>query len=252
MFMTLRCCKNFFGNSPFYILIFFFPFHTGDRFAIYFYPFLALAGGYGISRAWEYHGALKNIAQGLVIFSISIAFIFIARLDWLTVHNDTRAQARQWIEHNIPPGEKIVVLAPLTRLSSTPEAIKEQGSLDTQSLRKVDKAESDLVPQSISYPQYHALNLYTVGTNGIAFYNNPEDYIKKNNYHYALVSDTDWGKDEQKIFARNVLLSRGVVLKTFSGHSLQDFDATEGSIGDVRNLFTVSSFGPTTYIYHLQ
>ena len=143
------------------------------------------------------------------------------------------------------------MLAPLTRISSIHDAINEQKGLDIKSLRKVDSAEASLSSQHINYTQYHALNLYNVNQNAAAFYDNVSDYINKNKYRYALASDTDWGKDKQKTTAKNIIMSDGKIIKTFPGHDLQSFDITEGSVGDIRNLFRTSSFGPTVNILDL-
>src|SRR3989344_2711027 len=94
------------------------------------------------------------------------------RLDQILLHNDTRMQGRAWIENNIPEGTKILVLAPLTRISSVAKAVTEQETIDPHSLRKIDHAERTLSKNFSRHPQYHALNLYSVGRDANNFYNN--------------------------------------------------------------------------------
>lgn len=238
-----------------YILSFFFTFYTGDRFAIYFYPLLALLAGYGMYAAWKCATKIKSVIIFIHMLSFAIMLLAAFQLNHVLLQNDTRAQARSWIEKNIPQGEKIVALAPLTRLSTTPDAIAEQESIDPSSLRKIDQTERELSKELLLRPRYHALNLYTL--NNKNFYLNITSYVVQNNYRYALVSKEGFRKNQEKNIAQNILLSRGSIIATFSGNGIFEHDLTEGSVNMwslLNMLFSPKgkvSNGPTIYLLDL-
>lgn len=254
-FTEKRIFSVFFLFINVYILIFFFTFYTGDRYAIYLYPLLALLAGYGMCAAWRY--AIKMKSAIILINALSFAIMLLAafQLDRVLLQNDTRIQARSWIEKNIPQGETIIVLAPLTRLSATPNAIAEQESIDSTSLRKIDQAEREPPKKLLPRPQYHALNLYTLNSKN--FYLNIASYVAQNDYHYALVSKEGFRKNQEKNVAQNILLSKGTIIATFPGNGLFEHDLTEGSVNTwslFGTLFSPKnkvSNGPTIYILDL-
>ena len=83
-----------------------------ERYAMPLVPFLCLTGGYTISLIFEKsfgRTALRTAAWFLAALSLGPTLVKSVYLDALICRPDTRAQARAWIHHNVPPGEKIVL-----------------------------------------------------------------------------------------------------------------------------------------------
>ncbi len=228
-----------------YILAYFFSFHTGDRFVLYLYPILALLAGYGLMKTYEYSAKINILVLVLGIVSLLAMIAGDFQLDRILLRNDTRFQTRVFVEKNIPSDSKIMVLAPLTRLATTPNAIAEQELIDSSSLRKIDQAERTLPRTLLSVPQFHALNLYTLNKNVDDFYNHIDSYIKTHEYQYAFISESSFGNSEIKNRARDILKSSGTILKKFPGTDPNTTDLTEGTIANIWSLFVMPANGPT-------
>ena len=230
-----------------YILIFYFSFHTGDRFMIYLFPLFALLAGYGLSTILEKLNR-NSIMLGFGILTMIVMLAHSIRLDYVLLKNDTRTQARQWIEKNLREGSKIIVLAPLTRLSVTPEAVEEQGAIGSHSLRQIDLSEARSPKTTIPHRQFHALNLYAIDANAEDFYRRIGAYRKENGYQYALVSTEEFPGDADKNYAQKMLIESGTTIMRFPGSGIFSFDLTEGSIGSMKDLWTMENNGPEIVI----
>lgn len=230
-----------------YILIFYFSFHTGDRFMIYLFPLFALLAGYGLQTVLEKSNR-NSIMLGFGILTMITMLANSIRLDHVLLRNDTRTQAKQWIEKNLREELKIIVLAPLTRLSVTPEAVKEQAAIGSHSLRQIDISEARSPKTIIPHRQFHALNLYAIDTNAEDFYRRIGTYKKENGYQYALVSTEEFSGDVDKNYAQKILVESGIQIMKFPGSGILSFDLTEGSIGSMKNLWTMESNGPEIVI----
>mgnify|MGYP001560131859 FL=1 len=232
-----------------YILSFFVTFHTGDRFVVYLYPIFTLLAGYALY--WLREKTTTRISKNLICtlgaISFSIMLAQAVQVDRVLLKNDTRAQARQWIEQAIAPNTKIMTMASLTRLSSTPDAINEQEQIQSSSLRGADRSERAL-PTDVSYPVFHALNLYNVSGAADIFYKTIETYRAQHQYRFVLLSDDNISKDAVKNYARGRLRTTGTNIKTFQGVDIYGYDLTEGTIGDLKNLFIMNANGPTIHM----
>ncbi len=234
-----------------YFIIFYLLFHFDDRFIIYLFPLLALLAANGVTALWRMSPRFQRVIAMLAGIATLAMLVTSFQVDRLLLRNDTRSEARAWIESHIRPGEKIMVLAPLTRLSHTAASITEQKKIDPHSLRKVDIAERTLDPSLIASPEFHALNLYTVDQSASVFFESIGQYIIGHHYRYALVSDNSFSPDEGKNDAAKIMKARGILLQKFIGSPAPSFEITEGAIGSLKNLFTAARNGPSIGIYQL-
>lgn len=226
-----------------YSALFYIAFRYEHRFTAGLLPFLALLAAYSI----DYVARLTN--KRSIYALLIIPLIFSIQLSRLILHNDSRINAKIWIEQNIPAHEKILVYARLTRLSSDPAAIEEQRTIDSGSLRKIDEAEEAL-PQNIKKtPTFHALNLYSV--NNEQFFNNISEYAKKNNYKYALISDEDfvWGRKDFSIMQK--FGKSGTLIKTFGSYQPKYSISITQLLGSPLKLFKFNKFGPPLSFYRI-
>lgn len=233
----------------FYILIFYLFFHTGDRFMVYLIPLFAVNAGYGLLMTAHAAQLNKQLISAAAIASFVFMAIAAIRLDQVIAAEDTRLVARAWAEENIPPGEKIMVLSPLTRLARNPESLAEQEAIDPSSLRQIDYAEAGQLPIPLVYPRFHALNLYSIGESAKNFYQNINKYREGHDYRYAIVAESGFAPNQYQTSAAETLKINGAVLARFPGSDTQSFELTEGAIGSLKNLFSVSRNGPTVAIY---
>lgn len=234
----------------FYIATFFFVFSTTDRFILVVYPLVAMVAGYGLATVYGWIAA-RNTRIARVIYVTVVVFLIIpvARFDYLLYKNDTRVQAIDWTEANIPAGSKVVVFAPLMRLSTTAEALREQKDIDPLSLRSIDQVEMSLNDKLALGRKYHALNLFNIKNE--SFSNNLSEYINKNNYQYIIYSSF-FTRDKGAVFLDNLSGERikfngswGTLLS--SGHDRIPDGFGEG----YKELFSVSNFGPDIQIIKL-
>lgn len=225
-----------------YSAIFYLFFRYEERFALPLFPLLALLAAYGVGEI--YKKINNRIFIPLLILILALPAVFSLRLSYLLYKNDSRNHLIEWTEANIPYSSKILVYARLTRLPATPEAIQEQRTIDSGSLRKVDLAEESFPKQ----PSFHALNLYDVNNPG--FFDNLEKYARDNHYQYLFFGGTDQREsDKLKKFQK---LAEGIILLKSFGEFQEVYSP---AIGQLTNspfgLFKLKEFGPPVSIYKL-
>ncbi len=232
-----------------YIAIFYLFFLQTDRFILILYPLFVTIAGYGFVTTVKYSLKYSRpITYFFVGGLVALQAFFIIKFEYLLVIDDTRVQAREWVEEHIPEKSKIVVLASLMRLPSTAEAIKEQEYLDSSSLRSIDRAEAVLDDSFFSGKRYHALNLNSV--NSSTLYQELGNYILTHGYQYIVYTSefaTEKGVHES-------LLHLGVPVKTFTGYKKPGFQGesiVNGFGGGIVEILMSRSIGPTVTIYRL-
>jgi len=226
-----------------YSAVFYLFFRYEHRFALPLFPILAIMAAYGVGEV--YKRVNSRIFTILLILILTMPAVFSLRLSYLLYKNDSRNHLIEWVKSNIPSSSKILVYARLTRLPATPEAIKEQRTIDPASLRKVDLAEENLFKK----PSFHALNLYTIENE--EFYANLENYSQENQYQYLLTSLTDFEKSPVHFNHIQNIASRGALSESF-GEFQENYaphigQLTENPIG----LFKLKTFGPPMAIYKI-
>ncbi len=232
-----------------YIAIFYLLFLQTDRFILILYPLFVTLAGYGFVRVLRFLAKYSRLcAIGFSSILIILQGFVIIKFDYLLVKNDTRIQARLWVEEYIPDKSKILVLTPLLRLSVTEGAIKEQEYIDQESLRSVDRAEALLSDQFFRQRRYHALNLNSV--NSSTFFATLPQYIQNEEYGYIIYTS---GFVREKGVPDSLSEIFGTELKQFTGYINTSPDSIINSFGDgVMELFQSSSIGPTIHIYELK
>ena len=230
----------------FYAVIFYLGFRFEERFMLPLIPILSLAAGYGSASILNY--AVKNkLALAVILMILSIPIAASIKLAWLKYRDDNRIQARRWIEYNIAPNAKIITYANLTRITSTPKAIAEQESIDSASLRRVDKAERAFARNPRGIPSFHALNLYSVSNEN--FFDSLDAYLQEGGYKYILIS----AKPNENLpyyKAFGSAIAHATFIKTFGeNRNIENF--TSGSIGSVIQLFKAQHVGVPVVLYAL-
>lgn len=215
-----------------YIATFYLAFFILGRYILMLYPVLALLSGYALSKL--------NI--GYAYIACLLMFIIAVRFDYLLIKNDTRVQAINYAEENVPANSRVAVLARLTRLPSTKEAIDAQEKLDPNSLRQVDRAEREIGERKEK--TFQALNLGTVSGGAIS---DLRQYLIDNHYEYLIVSPEA---------AKNYNLDLSTLpppTASFLGYDANDdaSDMTNGFGGGLPFLFSGRSNGPTIQITKL-
>ena len=242
--------KKYFWNisffSLFYIALFDLIYLNNGRYVLMLYPLFAITAGYGIQKLWEISPAKT---KPFIFSAVFVTFVFMGantlKFDYLLIKNDTRKQVLDWAILNIPEGSKIVVAAPLTRFPSTPEAIKEQESIDAFSLRKIDRAEQNIGQKYRQGKKFHALNLYTV--NNSWFEENLEKHMKNGNYQYFVFSPT-------LLERKNIspaLYRQAETIKIFNGFNDEKMDMVEDNGGGFKNIYNLKNSGPTIVVKKL-
>lgn len=225
--------------------IFYWLFRYEHRFILPLLPFFAIAAGFAL-------GEIKKIFHHRLITVIFLLMLLLplasaGRLGYLAYHNDSRIYLRNWVMENIPQGSKVLVYARLTRLPSSSEAIAEQRFIDSNSLRRVDVAEENLIVRENKY--FHALNLYSVANDN--FFNSLEAYAKKNQYQYLLISDKDFAQRPEHFGHFQSLVKGGMLLKSF-GDVQETYSLSIGQLkGAPGGLFKLKELGPAVSIYKL-
>ncbi|MDE2001821.1 MAG: hypothetical protein KGI60_04645, partial [Patescibacteria group bacterium] len=223
--------------------LFYLAFRYEHRFTAGLLPILAIMAAYGLTF-------LVDLSQKRWLYAmLAIPLAFSLRLALVISHNDSRIAAIDWIEHNIPAHEKILVFARMTRLPTEPDAIAEQNAIDSGSLRQVDASESVLPQEALSTPTFHALNLYSV--NNEAFFASIATYAKDHHYAYALVSDEDFlFGDPAFAQVQNFIATQEVVRKFGSVHPAYSISNSQ-LWGSPLALFDFNNFGPGLTLYKL-
>lgn len=227
---------------------FYWIFRYEHRFVLPLVPFMAILGGYGV---WQLYMAIirrKWLARGVLITIFILPFATSIKLAYLAYGDDSRALARQWAEDNLPAGERVLVAARLTRLSTLPPAAEEQKNIQEDSLRRADVSEAAL-GGSPFYKSFHALNLFTVTDEG--FYRDLESYIKENKYKYLILSLEDFQKNEELSARWQKMAENGEELGRF-GKSDKVYSLTGGYFGNIKGFFGLDQFGPPIGIYKLK
>jgi len=257
LIFTYRKTREFFWTALIYLFsyagIFYLIFHYEQRFTIYVFPIIAILAGYGFYSIMQIippsAGLIpRKIPAAVLALLLLIPLITSLRLDWLTLKNDSRMQARKWAESELAVNTKIIVYTEMTRLASTKEAINEQQALDPASLRQIDYAEMNFAKNPHGYVNFHALNLYSVNNDN--FYKNITEYARINNYKYILWDPTFPPGNGTRVNQIIELTKNSVLVKSF-GDTQKEYSLREGNFGNPFGLFKLESLGPKIEIYRL-
>lgn len=229
-----------------YLSIFYLIYHYGYRFTVYFFPLLSIMAGYAFYNVFV---KFKSPPLRFILFAALLVPIAASiKLDTLAIKNDSRVQAIQWIEKNIPADAKIIVNARLTRLPATNEALKEQKSIDPGSLRQMDRAQMSFSSLQLNQKFFHSLNLYTV--KNPSFYKDIGTYGKNHQYDYLLEDPLFTSDDTTSIASLQGYARKENLVNEFGG-SQTTYSIAESSFGNFIQFFKLKSLGPKIEIYKL-
>jgi hypothetical protein len=241
-------CISFLIFIAFYSMIFYTFFRFEYRFLLpLLLPFI-LGASFGIQELKE--KLPKKIFAGIISILLLVSTIFAVRLSVLGHRNDSRIQAREWLEENVEKGSKVIVYANLMRLHNTKEGILEQEFIDPNSLRTNDKSELKLDPKLRNDKVFHALNLYTVSNDN--FYKMIVPYVKSKGYEYLVLSKKDFLDKEEQFKEVQKLKDNGKLIASF-GNDVSTYSLGKTEIGpNLLPLFRIHEFGPEIEIYKLK
>jgi hypothetical protein len=227
-----------------YTFLLYSVFNDLSRLILFIYPFLAIVAGYGLSEFLNIFYQRKSVVNIAIVLVFLPLVVNAVLYNYLLVKNDTRVQALEWINENIPEKSKILVLVPAMRLSSTKESIDEQEKIDPLSLRTVEQIERVLNDKYFATKRFNALNLNAVVSD--TFYANLRDYVLAQKYEY-IVFDEDFAK----IKGKNISIAEfGTLIKEYEGYTFTAYDEpTDGAHLSLKRLLSLPNLGPGIKIY---
>ncbi len=132
-----------------------------DRYLVALLPMFSLMAAFGIYSAIENMPPAHQKMARLTFIYILIVYscIVFIRYDFLLLQNDTRIEAKQWIESELPSGSTVILNSDSDRLrlSGTSASIAEQDRISSSSLRA-----SDRVLLSDDHYAPHPFRLFTL------------------------------------------------------------------------------------------
>ncbi|OGF74595.1 hypothetical protein A3J56_02245 [Candidatus Giovannonibacteria bacterium RIFCSPHIGHO2_02_FULL_46_20] len=246
---SFRTARTFFYSVLIFLVsyaaIYYGIFYYAHRFTIYAFPLFSLLAGYGASMLTRHlsKSSAYMIISAVVVLLSAMAF----RLDWLVLQNDSRAQAREWAENNLPQNAYVIVYGRLMRLSSTQSAIEEQRAIDQQSLRSIDRAEQYFKKNPRAKKSFHALNIHGINEK---FFETIAQYAKDNNYSYVIFAESENMEDQFELARLRALAKNSKLLVAF-GSPQQHTAIDESFFGTPLEVIRLPSLGPAVFIYEL-
>ena len=221
-------------------------------------PFLVIFAGYGFYELWFLLSGFddrqnriwmkaKPFFKFLMVITLFFPVIVSSRLGYLSLQNDSRIIAKDWIENNIPQGSKIVTFSPRLRVSSSRVALLEQKNIEPSSLRKIDEAEM-FFDGSYEGNSFYALNLYTVSN--LDFLKNLPVYLEKQGIEYLVISPNEGeyiGKFDT-IKAETPKYSLAASFGSDLGVRMPGAEVFKWTWAD---LFKIKEFGPRVDVYRI-
>jgi|GEM_PF-784508 peptidoglycan/xylan/chitin deacetylase (PgdA/CDA1 family) len=220
------------------------------RYLVAIIPVLALLSAYGVWHLSARLG-LRNVRIGvaiIVIILLAYAGAVFGRYEVLLLRGDTRVQAYDWIEANIPAGSTVIDDSEGLRLSGTVVSLAMQNQLAPESLRANDR----VLLQDGQYAT-HPFALVTLHT--ITATSTKELLIQQ-----ALARSTGpvYVIEDAWTAPEDALLPRKTLVKEFTGSSgmgqtglFTDSDYTSKQFHVLALLYGSPSFGPDVSVYVL-
>lgn len=224
-----------------YVSALYWLFRFESRFMLPVVLIAALFGGYFVAKVWE---SRNNYARLLTLLVLCVPLIVSMRFGYLVIQNDTRAQASSWIREHVTTDQKVAVLARLTRIQTTPEAIEELRLLDATALRRVDLAE-----ESLNNGSLHALNLSTIDDDVVLV--NTIPYLKKNGYTHILYEAEHVQRFPNTYNALKPILGQSTLAARWNGFGYNTSLASNMFTQPLSVVFEDKHLGPTIEIYEL-
>lgn len=227
-----------------YTFILYSVFNNLSRLILFIYPLLAVVAGYGLSEFLNILKQRKVVEYVVIVLVLSPLFINAILMDRLLLVNDTRTQAYEWVNKNIPAKSKILVFASALRLPTTAESIEEQERIDASSLRNVEQAERKLDDKFFTTKRFNALNLHSVVSS--TFYADLHDYIIREKYEYVVI-DEAFAKKKGVDFSMSEFCTP---IKEYEGETVSDRnDPIDGADLNPKRLLTLPNIGPSIKLY---
>ncbi|HEX2923565.1 MAG TPA: glycosyltransferase family 39 protein, partial [Chloroflexota bacterium] len=219
----------------------------------------ALPAGLAVSMAGErlYRRLGSGIGAATAATGISLLVLFLVslpslRYDWLLAQTDTRTQAAEWIEHNIPAGSDLAVESYPPPLTADLETLRAQQQTEPKSLGSRDQwlLEKGLPAGETAY-RLTLLNL--IDTTPTV--DNLTPYLATHSHRYFVVTDFRWKSDHLSHLAlKGYLAKNGRLLATFAPSGDAAYapsDMLNNMEDPLSELFRVGRPGPTIQVYEV-
>lgn len=259
IFGLIGAVKSFYQdkkNSLMFSLFFFFTFlliyiflTNKSRYLVPVIPLLAMLAGAGAyfigmalasSRKYLYVLLPVLLYQGLVF----------SRYTWLALRPDTRIQAKEWIEKNIPLDDRIMVYSERLRLIPTVEAAELIKGVNPSALRSIEKSILSGWPKSEL-----SLNSYN-----LFYFSNDEERIRVLESVLRLpgrkyLAVDDWSLTS--LLVDDLVAHRGEMVTSFNGGAVGDKNLFVAGEDEplrepiLKKLFSLNNFGPQVVIYKI-
>ena len=224
-----------------YLSALFWFFRFESRFLLPVVIMLSLSAGYIVVLVERLHK--KGVMTALIVLS-AVPLVSALQFSHLVLQNDTRTEARNWIETHVPSGAKVLVFARLTRIPANAEAIAELEAISPEALRTVDKSE-----RLSETPRQHVLNLSTIDNDEVL--KSVDAYAITHGYQYVVYEPT-----HAERFPKTKESFERLFASTSPAVSLEGLGYTFGLMSNMftkpfTSLFTSARLGPTIYIYEI-
>lgn len=219
----------------------------------------ALPAGLAVSMAGDrlYRRLGSGIGAATAVTGISLLMLFLVslpslRYDWLLAQTDTRTQAAEWIEHNIPAGSDLAVESYPPPLTADLETLRAQQQTEPKSLGSRDQwlLEKGLPAGETAY-RLTLLNL--IDTTPTV--DNLTPYLATHSHRYFVVTDFRWKSDHLSHLAlKGYLAKNGRLLATFAPSGDAAYapsDMLNNMEDPLSELFRVGRPGPTIQVYEV-
>ena len=190
---------------PFYVLMANSKWVLTHRYMIPIYPFFSIIGGAFWGRIMELTCKYKKVIAGASLLLLLIIPVKkVAQFSLTLLEQNTRYQAKDWIETNIPAGSKIVIDAGRTINTASPPLFNNRDNIIAmmQKVESLDEGktydESRIVDAGSSiYFRYLSKNLpaitYDLTSTELGRKARAIDYYRSHGYEYVITSsDITW------------------------------------------------------------
>lgn len=228
-----------------------------DRYILPLSPLLAILGGYAfdtLRRASDRFPLAKVLVPAGAAIAILASISLSAWSSILLQREDTRTQAKRWIEENIPKNVPVLVNMNTVRLIPDQASLSTQKSLDPNSLKAVDRLRlSDRVVDD-TRDLRATLNLWQLSPEGLGAVNSrsrADSLIAQGYSYYAF---DNFGANQLPEFHSEMLarMDKIAEFRPCSGSTVPPMLRTTILVPyPLQQLFECERFGPAVTIVHL-
>jgi len=226
-----------------YWIILYFFFHFEPRYNLLLVPWFAVLGGLTMLQLWEIPFS-NHLQKVVVIFILLLSFSVSIYYDYLLTKPDSREQAKEWIEENIPADSSIAIYTRTLELTPNPEAIEILKNNFPEAIRTKHQVLENISFNRYPVPAYNVLNFNDLSVVGFGI---DQEKGAANNYDYLVV---EYFNEDQIPVAVSAISEGSEIVKSFNKEKAVDINGNlEAPITDI---FAIQNLGPKIFIYKLR